>query len=306
MSTKLNLSEKCPTEFSKPAQDYNERDVSNWILQSLKHYRAANDDIRCTGGNTPEQQSHISNTSHYTTSAAHTSQPFTHITQNPHSSQHPTTLRSTYGVYQGSDGPLNISQPFQHPVAYDAARPPNCHNIIYQSINQHQVPTPENVTQSTSGNIYGTFQNQNLIYESRSIPPGSACQPIYRQAGPTHGPQPRLFSQNPISPQSSQPQNTNYVRLPATPPSLYQSRQPLHPGLINTNPRYCLQRSQSANTHRQLFQEKYPQRFYDDQTMSSNLRSNSPIYGTGMENKRVPPPPPKRSETTQLSHNSRL
>eukprot|EP00090_Calanus_glacialis_P011136 TRINITY_DN195_c0_g1_i1.p1 TRINITY_DN195_c0_g1~~TRINITY_DN195_c0_g1_i1.p1 ORF type:complete len:1319 (-),score=197.56 TRINITY_DN195_c0_g1_i1:182-3745(-) len=306
MSTKLNLSEKCPTEFSKPAQDYNERDVSNWILQSLKHYRAANDDIRCTGGNTPEQQSHISNTSHYTTSAAHTSQPFTHITQNPHSSQHPTTLRSTYGIYQGSDGPLNISQPFQHPVPYDAARPPNCHNIIYQSINQHQVPTPENVTQSTSGNIYGTFQNQNLIYESRSIPPGSACQPIHSQAGPTRGPQPRLFSQNPISPQSSQPQNTNYVRLPATPPSLYQSQQPLHPGLINTNPRYCLQRSQSANTHRQLFQEKYPQRFYDDQTMSSNLRSNSPIYGTGMENKRVPPPPPKRSETTQLSHNSRL
>ena len=315
MSTKLNISEKCPTEFSKPAQDYNERDVSNWILQSLKHYRAARDDMQRSGGNTPEQQSHITNTSYYTPSAGqyncHTSKPFTHIIQTPHSLHNPSTLRSTYAQYQGSDRPLNISQPFQHAAPYDAARPPNLNNIIYQSINQNQVSSPENLTQSTAGNIYGTFQNQNLIYESRSIPSG--CQPILRQsAGPTPGPQPRQFSQNPISPQCrpQPPHHTNYVRLPATAdrtqPSLYQSRQPLHPGLINTNPRYCLQRSQSANTHKQLFQEKSPQRFYDDQTMSSNLRSNSGIYGTATEIKRMPPPPPKRSETTQLSHHSKL
>merc|ERR1719233_2529137 len=109
MSTKLNLSEKCPTEFSKPAQDYNERDVSNWILQSLKHYRAG-------GGGDMEQQSR--NIPHTTSATV------------PQYSHHPTTLRSTYGVYQGTHGPLNISQPFSAPGLYATTRPPNCQNII--------------------------------------------------------------------------------------------------------------------------------------------------------------------------------
>jgi len=317
MSTKLNLSEKCPSEFSKPAQDYNERDVSNWILQSLKHYRAGS-------GGDMEQQSRAPHTS--------TAPP-------PFSSHHPTTLTSTYGVYQGSDGPLNTSQPYS---PYATTRPPNCQNIIYPQ--GQPVPPAENVTQWTAGSIAGTFQNQNLIYESRSVPPGA--QPIPRLSGPQLS---TLQTQNPISPQS-RPHNTNYVRLPTIPlsyqppppthhppppshhppptsnhppppshhppppshhppppshhpppPNIYQASPPLHAALNNQG-RYCLQRSQSANTHRQLFQEKYPQRFYDDQTM----RSSSPIYGTGLDGKRVPPPPPKRSETTQLSHTSRL
>ena len=303
MSTKLNLSEKCPTEFRKPAQDYNERDVSNWILQSLKHYRAGSDDMRCTEGASFEQQSLNTNTSHHYTSAAHASKPFTHITQPRYASPPPTVSRSTYGVhYQGSDRPLKISQPLEQTGPY-GVRPPNCHNIIYQSKNQHQVSSAENLTHSTAGNIYGTFQNQNLIYESRSIPSG--CQPIPNQSGPTHGPQAaRQFSQNPISPQPT-PQSTNCAPA-ATPPSLFATPQPLHPGLINTTTRFCLQRSQSANTHRQLFQEKYPQRFFDDQTMSPNLRSESPVYGSGSDIRRVPPPPPKRSETTQLTNPSRM